>query len=201
MNDKEIKERLALISALTEDVQEGLEDMIVPFLLYGITIPVGTFISYFLAKSGFSLFIPLLWLFIMTACQLFLALFMKRKQKIKIKRATDRILAALWGSIGAGLILSMILGILGKLDFNTNFFNIGLCLAIGHAATAAMVQKKLRLFLCIEALCWAGCGVVCLFAAQYTAPLIIGVATFILLGLPAAVAIVIGKRKKTVKAK
>ena len=33
MNDKEIKERLALISALTEDVQEGLEDMIVPFLL------------------------------------------------------------------------------------------------------------------------------------------------------------------------
>lgn len=54
MNDKEIKERLALISALTEDVQEGLEDMIVPFLLYGITIPIGTFISYFLAKSGFS---------------------------------------------------------------------------------------------------------------------------------------------------
>ena len=50
MNDKEIKERLALISALTEDVQDGLEDMILPFLLYGITIPVGTFISYFLAK-------------------------------------------------------------------------------------------------------------------------------------------------------
>ena len=196
MNDKEIKERLALISALTEDVQEGLEDMIVPFLLYGITIPIGTFISYFLAKSGFSLYIPLLWLFIMTACQFFLFFFMKHKQKIKIRRATGKILAALWGSIGAGIILGMILSGLGKLDFNAVFFNTGLCIAIGHAATAAIVQKKHSFFLCIEALCWAGCGVVCLFAAKYTAPLIIGTATFVLLGLPAAAAIVIGKWKK-----
>ncbi|MGI5172637.1 hypothetical protein H0R92_03420 [Treponema sp. OMZ 840] len=200
MTNEEIKERLILISALTEEVREGLEDMIVPFLLYGLTIPAGTFISYALARAEQSLFIPVLWLFIMAACQIFLAFFMKRKQKLKIKKATDRIFAALWGSIGAAVILNMVLGFWGKLDFNAGFFSTGLCLAVGHGVTAAMVQKKLRLFLCFEALCWAGCGTLCLFAPKYTAPLIIGAATFVLLGLPALSALIIVKRKKAVYA-
>ena len=143
MTDQEIKERLALINALTEEVHEGLEDMIVPFLLYGLTIPAGTFISYALARADFSRFIPMLWLFIMTACQICLAFFMQRKQKLKIKRATDGIFAVLWGSIGAGIILSMVLGFLGKLDFNAGFFNTGLCLAVGHDT-----KKTASVFMC-----------------------------------------------------
>ena len=63
-----------------------------------------------------------------------------------------------------------------------------------------MIQKKLRLFLCVEALCWAGCGTLCLFVPKYAAPLIIGAATFVLLGLPALSVLVIVKKKKAVYA-
>ncbi len=200
MNNEEIKERLALISALTEDAQEGLEDMIVPFLLYGLTIPASTFATFVLVQSGLARFIWVLWLFTMTACQIFLILYMKRKQKIKIKRATDGIYAAVWISTGAGIALSMLLGFTGKLDFNAGFFNIGLCLALGYVMTAAIVQKKLRLFLYAEAVCWTACGTICLFTARFTAPCVIAVATFVLLALPAATALAVVKRKKTVPA-
>ena len=197
MNNEEIKERLALISALTEDAQEGLEDMIVPFLLYGLTIPASTFATFVLVQSGLARFIWVLWLFTMTACQIFLALYMKRKQKIKIKRATDGIFTALWTSINAGIVLSMLLVFLGKLGFNASFFNIGLCIALGHATASAVVKKKLCLFLRIEAVCWAICGTSCLFVRQFTAPLIIAAATFVLLALPAAAALTVVKRKKS----
>jgi len=200
MNNEEIKKRLALISAFTEDAQAGLEDMITPFLLFGFTIPAGTFISYALAQTRHTRLIWVPWVLIMTFCPVFLALHTKHTQKVKIKRATDGIFAALWTSINAGIVLSILLVFLEKLDFNVSFFTIGLCIALGHATASAMVQKKLCLFLRIEAMCWAICGTSCLFVRQFTAPLIIAAATFVLLALPAAAALTVVKRKKAVPA-
>ena len=95
MNDKDIQEQLALIGALAEDAQAGFEEMLVPFLVYGIAIPSGTAATYLFVHFGLSKFVWSIWFAVIGFCQLFLPLYFRRKHKVKIQRASDRIFTAL----------------------------------------------------------------------------------------------------------
>ena len=127
MNDEEIEEQLSLIGALAEDAEAGFESMLVPFSVYGIAIPVGTGATYGCLFFGSAKYVWLIWLFVIGFCQLFLPLYFRRQRQEKIQRASDRIFAALWGSIGFVIVLNFVLSFFGKLDFSAVFFMIFGC--------------------------------------------------------------------------
>ena len=193
----EIEERLALIGALAEDAQAGFETMLVPFLLYGISIPLGTAATYCFVHLGLSEFVWVVWLAVIGFCQIFLPLYFRRERRIKIQRASDRIFAVLWGGIGFIIVLDFVLAFFGKLAFSAVFFIIGISVALGCAVSGTLVQKKVRLIMYAESLCWLLCALPCLFVERYAAPLIISVATFVLLTIPAFVSLLIMRKKKT----
>lgn len=193
----EIEERLALIGALAEDAQAGFEAMLVPFLVYGISIPLGTAATYCFVHLGLSEFVWVIWLAVIGFCQIFLPLYFRRERRIKIQRASDRIFAVLWGGIGFIIVLDFVLTFFGKLAFSAVFFIIGISVALGCAVSGTLVQKKVRLIMYAESLCWLLCALPCLFVERYTAPLIISAATFVLLTIPAFVSLLIMRKKKT----
>ena len=193
----EIEERLALIGALAEDAQAGFEAMLVPFLVYGISIPLGTAATYCFVHLGLSEFVWVIWLAVIGFCQIFLPLYFRRERRIKIQRASDRIFAVLWGGIGFIIVLDFVLAFFGKLAFSAVFFIIGISVALGCAVSGTLVQKKVRRIMYAESLCWLLCALPCLFVERYMAPLIISVATFVLLTIPAFVSLLIMRKKKT----
>ena len=193
----EIEERLALIGALAEDAQAGFEAMLVPFLVYGISIPLGTAATYCFVHLGLSEFVWVIWLAVIGFCQIFLPLYFRRERRIKIQRASDRIFAVLWGGIGFIIVLDFVLAFFGKLAFSAVFFIIGISVALGCAVSGTLVQKKVRLIMYTESLCWLLCALPCLFVEPYAAPLIISAATFALLAIPAFVSLLIMRKKKT----
>ena len=193
----EIEERLALIGALAEDAQAGFETMLVPFLVYGISIPLGTAATYCFVHLGLSEFVWGVWLAVIGFCQIFLPLYFRRERRIKIQRASDRIFAVLWGGIGFIIVLSFVLAFFGKLAFPAVFFIIGISVALGCAVSGTLVQKKVRLIMYAESLCWLLCALPCLFVERYAAPLIISAATFVLLAIPAFAGLLITRKKKT----
>lgn len=193
----EIEERLALIGALAEDAQAGFEAMLVPFLVYGISIPLGTAATYCFVHLGLSEFVWVIWLAVIGFCQIFLPLYFCRERRIKIQRASDRIFAVLWGGIGFIIVLDFVLAFFGKLAFPAVFFIIGISVALGCAVSGTLVQKKVRLIMYAESLCWLLCALPCLFVEPYAAPLIISAATFVLLTIPAFAGLLIMRKKKT----
>ena len=193
----EIEERLALIGALAEDAQAGFEAMLVPFLVYGISIPLGTAATYCFVHLGLSEFVWVIWLAVIGFCQIFLPLYFRRERRIKIQRASDRIFAVLWGGIGFIIVLDFVLAFFGKLAFSAVFFIIGISVALGCAVSGTLVQKKVRRIMYAESLCWLLCALPCLFVEPYAAPLIISVATFVLLTIPAFAGLLIMRKKKT----
>jgi len=193
----EIEERLALIGALAEDAQAGFEAMLVPFLVYGISIPLGTAATYCFVHLGLSEFVWVIWLAVIGFCQIFLPLYFRRERRIKIQRASDRIFAVLWGGIGFIIVLDFVLAFFGKLAFPAVFFIIGISVALGCAVSGTLVQKKVRLIMYAESLCWLLCALPCLFVEPYAAPLIISAATFVLLAIPAFAGLLITRKKKT----
>ena len=193
----EIEERLALIGALAEDAQAGFEAMLVPFLVYGISIPLGTAATYCFVHLGLSEFVWGIWLAVIGFCQIFLPLYFRRERRIKIQRASDRIFAVLWGGIGFIIVLDFVLAFFGKLAFPAVFFIIGISVALGCAVSGTLVQKKVRLIMYAESLCWLLCALLCLFVEPYAAPLIISAATFVLLTIPAFAGLLIMRKKKT----
>ena len=193
----EIEERLALIGALAEDAQAGFEAMLMPFLVYGISIPLGTAATYCFVHLGLSEFVWVIWLAVIGFCQIFLPLYFRRERRIKIQRASDRIFAVLWGGIGFIIVLDFVLAFFGKLAFSAVFFIIGISVALGCAVSGTLVQKKVRLIMYAESLCWLLCALPCLFVERYTAPLIISAATFVLLTIPAFAGLLIMRKKKT----
>ena len=193
----EIEERLALIGALAEDAQAGFEAMLMPFLVYGISIPLGTAATYCFVHLGLSEFVWVIWLAVIGFCQIFLPLYFRRERRIKIQRASDRIFAVLWGGIGFIIVLDFVLAFFGKLAFSAVFFIIGISVALGCAVSGTLVQKKVRRIMYAESLCWLLCALPCLFVERYTAPLIISVATFVLLTIPAFAGLLIMRKKKT----
>lgn len=193
----EIEERLALIGALAEDAQAGFEAMLVPFLVYGISIPLGTAATYCFVHLGLSEFVWVIWLAVIGFCQIFLPLYFRRERRIKIQRTSDRIFAVLWGGIGFIIVLDFVLAFFGKLAFSAVFFIIGISVALGCAVSGTLVQKKVRLIMYAESLCWLLCALPCLFVERHTAPLIISAATFVLLTIPAFVSLLIMRKKKT----
>ena len=193
----EIEERLALIGALAEDAQAGFETMLVPFLLYGIAIPLGTAVTYCFVHLGLSEFVWVVWLAVIGFCQIFLPLYFRRERRIKIQRASDRIFAVLWGGIGFIIVLDFVLAFFNKLAFPAVFFIIGISVALGCAVSGTLVQKKVRRIMYAESLCWLLCALPCLFVEPYAAPLIISAATFALLAIPAFVSLLIMRKKKT----
>ena len=186
MNSEEIKERLALIGALAEDAQAGFETMLVPFLLYGIAIPAGTAATYFFVHLELAKFVWLFWLALVGLCQLFLSLYFRRDRQVKIQRASDRIFAALWGSIGFTIMLNFVFFMVGKIAFAVIFFNIGI-----------LIQKKVQLLMYLESALWAACALSCLLVSPYNAPFVIAGATFVLLAIPAFTGLLIMRKKKT----
>ncbi|WP_040847202.1 hypothetical protein [Treponema lecithinolyticum] len=197
MNSEEIKERLALIGALAEDAQAGFETMLVPFLLYGIAIPAGTAATYFFVHLELAKFVWLFWLALVGLCQLFLSLYFRRDRQVKIQRASDRIFAALWGSIGFTIMLNFVFFMVGKIAFAVIFFNIGILIAIGSAVSGTLVQKKVQLLMYLESALWAACALSCLLVSPYNAPFVIAGATFALLAIPAFTGLLIMRKKKT----
>ena len=193
----EIEERLALIGALAEDAQAGFEAMLVPFLVYGISIPLGTAATYCFVHLGLSEFVWVVWLAVIGFCQIFLPLYFCRERRIKIQRASDRIFAVLWGGIGFIIVLDFVLAFFNKLAFPAVFFIIGISVALGCAVSGTLVQKKVRRIMYAESLCWLLCALPCLFVEPYAAPLIISAATFVLLAIPAFVSLLIMRKKKT----
>ena len=193
----EIEERLALIGALAEDAQAGFEAMLVPFLVYGISIPLGTAATYCFVHLGLSEFVWVIWLAVIGFCQIFLPLYFRRERRIKIQRASDRIFAVLWGGIGFIIVLDFVLAFFGKLAFSAVFFIIGISVALGCAVSGTLVQKKVRRIMYAESLCWLLCALPCLFVERYAAPLIISAATFVLLAIPAFAGLLITRKKKT----
>ena len=188
IKDFEIEKRLALIADLAEDAQAGIEKMLVPFLLYGLAVPAGTGLSWYLGYIGQGKFIWILWFVLMAICPLCLNFYYWRISKTKIKRASDTLFSVLWRAITGGIVLSFVLMILEKLKFNAVFFIIALLLAIGCITSGAIIQKKGRLILFIIAGDWVISAVACLFVNRtFAAPLIIGIATFLLLALPACI--------------
>jgi len=194
---KEIEERLALIGALAEDAQAGFEAMLVPFLVYGISIPLGTAVTYCFVHLGLSEFVWGVWLAVIGFCQIFLPLYFRRERRIKIQRASDRIFAVLWGGIGFIIVLDFVFAFFDKLAFPAVFFIIGISVALGCAVSGTLVQKKVRLIMYAESLCWLLCALPCLFVEPYAAPLIISAATFVLLTIPAFAGLLITRKKKT----
>lgn len=142
IKDFEIEKRLALIADLAEDAQAGIEEMLVPFLLYGLAVPAGTGLSWYLGYIGQGKFIWVLWFVLMAICPLCLNFYYRRISKTKIKRASDTLFSVLWGSITGGIVLSFVLVILEKLTFTAVFFIIALLLAIGCITSGAIIQKK-----------------------------------------------------------
>jgi len=193
----EIEERLALIGALAEDAQAGFETMLVPFLVYGISIPLGTAATYCFVHLGLSEFVWVVWLAVIGFCQIFLPLYFRRERRIKIQRASDRIFAVLWGGIGFIIVLGFVLAFFDKLAFPAVFFIIGISVALGCAVSGTLVQKKVRRIMYAESLCWLLCALPCLFVEPYAAPLIISAATFVLLAIPAFVSLLIMRKKKS----
>ena len=193
----EIEERLALIGALAEDAQAGFEAMLVPFLVYGISIPAGTAATYCFVHVGLSEFVWVIWLAVIGFCQIFLPLYFRRERRIKIQRASDRIFAVLWGGIGFIIVLGFVLAFFDKLAFPAVFFIIGISVALGCAVSGTLVQKKVHLIMYAESLCWLLCALPCLFVEPYAAPLIISAATFALLAIPAFVGLLIMRKKKS----
>ena len=193
----EIEERLALIGALAEDAQAGFEAMLVPFLVYGISIPLGTAATYCFVHLGLSEFVWVIWLAVIGFCQIFLPLYFRRERRIKIQRASDRIFAVLWGGIGFIIVLDFVLAFFGKLAFPAVFFIIVISVALGCAVSGTLVQKKVRLIMYAESLCWLLCALPSLFVEPYAAPLIISAATFVLLTIPAFAGLLIMRKKKT----
>lgn len=197
MKDGEIEERLALIGALAEDAQAGFETMLVPFLLYGIAIPAGTATTYFFVHLGLTQFVWLIWFVLLGFCQIFLPLYFHRKRQAKIRRASDRIFAVLWGGVGFIIVLDFVLAFFDKLAFPSAFFIIGISVALGCAVSGTLVQRKVGRIMYTESLCWLLCALPCLFVESYAAPLIISAATFALLAIPAFVSLLIMRKKKT----
>ena len=193
----EIEERLALIGALAEDAQAGFEAMLVPFLVYGISIPAGTAATYCFVHVGLSEFVWVIWLAVIGFCQIFLPLYFCRERRIKIQRASDRIFAVLWGGIGFIIVLGFVLAFFDKLAFPAVFFIIGISVALGCAVSGTLVQKKVHLIMYAESLCWLLCALPCLFVEPYAAPLIISAATFVLLAIPAFAGLLIMRKKKS----
>lgn len=195
--DSEIEKRLALIADLAEDAQAGIEEMLVPFLVYGLAVPMGTGLSWYMGHIGQGKFIWILWFVLMAICPLCLNIYYWRISKTKIKRASDTLFSVLWGAITGGIILSVVLAALEKLSFNAGFFIVGLFLAIGCITSGKIIQKKGRLILFITAGGWVISAVACLFVNRtFGAPLIIGIATFLLLALPACIVLLHNRKKK-----
>ena len=120
----------------------------------------------------------------------------RRKRKVKIQRASDRIFTALWVSIGFIIALDFVLAFLGQLDFTISFFIIGILVSVGCVVSGTLIQKKASFVMYAEGLCWLLCAVFCLFVKPYTAPLIISAATFVLLSIPAFAGLLIIRNKK-----
>lgn len=137
MNDKDIQEQPALIGALAEDAQAGFEAMSVPFLVYGIAIPFGTVATYLFVHFGLAKFVWSIWFAVIGFCQLFLPLYFRRKRKVKIQRASDRIFTALWGSIGFIIALDFVLAFMRRIlsfcktIYGTSYYQCGdICAAV-----------------------------------------------------------------------
>ena len=197
MNDEEIEEQLSLIGALAEDAEAGFESMLVPFSVYGIAIPVGTGATYGCLFFGSAKYVWLIWLFVIGFCQLFLPLYFRRQRQEKIQRASDRIFAALWGSIGFVIVLNFVLSFFGKLDFSAVFFIIGILIAVGCVTSGTLIQRRARIIMYAEGVLWLLSALPCLFVGLHTAPLIISAATFVLLAIPALAALIIMRKKKS----
>ena len=196
MNDKDIQEQPALIGVLAEDAQAGFEAILVPFLVYGIAISFGTVAAYLFVHFGLAKFVWSIRFTVIGFCRLFLPLYFRRKRKVKIQRASDRIFTALWGSIGFIIALEFVLAFLRKLDFTLSFFIIGILVSVGCVVSGTLIQKKASCVMYAEGLCWLLCAVFCLFVKPYTAPLIISAATFVLLSIPAFAGLLIIRNKK-----
>ena len=197
MNDEEIEEQLSLIGALAEDAEAGFESMLVPFSVYGIAIPVGTGATYGCLFFGSAKYVWLIWLFVIGFCQVFLPLYFRRQRQEKIQRASDRIFAALWGSIGFVIVLNFVLSFFGKLDFSAVFFIIGILIAVGCVTSGTLIQRRARIIMYVEGVLWLLSALPCLFVGPHTAPLIISAATFVLLAIPALAALIIMRKKKS----
>jgi len=197
MNDEEIEEQLSLIGALAEDAEAGFESMLVPFSVYGIAIPVGTGATYGCLFFGSAKYVWLIWLFVIGFCQLFLPLYFRRQRQEKIQRASDRIFAALWGSIDFVIVLNFVLSFFGKLDFSAVFFIIGILIAVGCVTSGTLIQRRARIIMYAEGVLWLLSALPCLFVGPHTAPLIISAATFVLLAIPALAALIIMRKKKS----
>jgi len=197
MNDEEIEEQLSLIGALAEDAEAGFESMLVPFSVYGIAIPVGTGATYGCLFFGSAKYVWLIWLSVIGFCQLFLPLYFRRQRQEKIQRASDRIFAALWGSIGFVIVLNFVLSFFGKLDFSAVFFIIGILIAVGCVTSGTLIQRRARIIMYAEGVLWLLSALPCLFVGPHTAPLIISAATFVLLAIPALAALIIMRKKKS----
>lgn len=197
MNDEEIEEQLSLIGALAEDAEAGFESMLVPFSVYGIAIPVGTGATYGCLFFGSAKYVWLIWLFVIGFCQVFLPLYFRRQRQEKIQRASDRIFAALWGSIGFVIVLNFVLSFFGKLDFSAVFFIIGILIAVGCVTSGTLIQRRARIIMYAEGVLWLLSALPCLFVGPHTAPLIISAATFVLLAIPALAALIIMRKKKS----
>ena len=197
MNDEEIEEQLSLIGALAEDAEAGFESMLVPFSVYGIAIPVETGATYGCLFFGSAKYVWLIWLFVIGFCQLFLPLYFRRQRQEKIQRASDRIFAALWGSIGFVIVLNFVLSFFGKLDFSAVFFIIGILIAVGCVTSGTLIQRRARIIMYAEGVLWLLSALPCLFVGPHTAPLIISAATFVLLAIPALAALIIMRKKKS----
>ena len=197
MNDEEIEEQLSLIGALAEDAEAGFESMLVPFSVYGIAIPVGTGATYGCLFFSSAKYVWLIWLFVIGFCQLFLPLYFRRQRQEKIQRASDRIFAALWGSIGFVIVLNFVLSFFGKLDFSAVFFIIGILIAVGCVTSGTLIQRRARIIMYAEGVLWLLSALPCLFVGPHTAPLIISAATFVLLAIPALAALIIMRKKKS----
>ena len=197
MNDEEIEEQLSLIGALAEDAEAGFESMLVPFSVYGIAIPVGTGATYGCLFFGSAKYVWLIWLFVIGFCQLFLPLYFRRQRQEKIQRASDRIFAALWGSIGFVIVLNFVLSFFGKLDFSAVFLIIGILIAVGCVTSGTLIQRRARIIMYAEGVLWLLSALPCLFVGPHTAPLIISAATFVLLAIPALAALIIMRKKKS----
>lgn len=195
MKDSEIQKRLSLIADLAEDAQAGIEAMIVPFLVYGLAVPAGTALSYYLGSIGLGRFIWILWFTLIGSCQLFLIFYHRSISAEKIQRASDRIFAALWGSTGAVIVLSFVFATIGTLTFTVAFFIIGILLAVACITSGTIIQKKGRLLLYAIGSGWTVSAVCCLFVNARSATLIIAAATFLLFAVP-AFAVLLGTQKK-----
>ncbi len=185
------KRQLDLIARLAEDARGSLNDMAVPFLLFGCATVIGTIFSYALAGFGYTKSIFILWSVLMAIPNIVMAV---GQTKGRVPSATDKIFSVLWGSIGFAIVVIMLscFSVLhSKTSFSSTFLVIALLLFVGYEVSGMLIRSKLMMIL---GLFWLVAGIACVFVPPLIAPAVIGIATFLLEVVP-AIGILLKKKK------